>query len=353
MKQTLLALLVIVLGAALTFFLINKRSSDQVALTPQCPTDTMMCPNGSAVPRSGPQCEFAVCSQELPSYMKDTTVVFPAATTSTQPPENVSSSSYLKKLSSKTESLVRFIKKTIQEDVSIGLQETSNTPPSKTSSARNPSTAVTVSTPQAKSDIDETRYVVMNNTIIDQNNQVLYTFPANSSSPSSGYTETHIVNVVPVNTVAPVVGAIPITGLPGKYYLSENSFNANSECKFANKIYILDILANTRVLLYEENSETLQQEDPRSCTSEMFLLATEAEKLILKYHTVGTNMICESTWSEPEKTWYLDVTRPERGTKRYPISYALYQEAEAKESVCRQNVQATSTEPEIPSPNNG
>jgi hypothetical protein len=63
----------------------------------------------------------------------------------------------------------------------------------------------------------------------------------------------------------------------------------------------------------------------------------------MKYHTLGTNMICDSTWSEPEKTWYLDVTKSENGTRRYYISGARYGEAEVKEAACRAIYDASTT----------
>ena len=81
------------------------------------------------------------------------------------------------------------------------------------------------------------RYFIEKNNIIDENNTVIYTIPSSSNS-SSGWT-THIVDVIPVNNVAPIIGAIPVTGLPGKYYLSENSFGDIGSCQFSNKIYIL------------------------------------------------------------------------------------------------------------------
>ena len=53
-------------------------------------------------------------------------------------------------------------------------------------------------------------------------------------------------------------------------------------------------------------------------------------------------MTCDSTWSEPDKTWYLDVTKLDTGSKRYYIAPALYTEAEQKEEACRAQM-ATST----------
>lgn len=322
-----------------------KKTKEVTPLVQQstCPTDVMMCPDGTSVPRSGPACEFGACKQELPLYLKDTSVTatqtesISPITKNTRTTKQEPSTTLLKKITSTVTSLFEKTVNTTNKDVTTGIKETTPTSP-----AQQQTTPQTSPTP--KSAISETRYTIENNKIVDENKNVIYTIPSTSANSSgSGYTNTHDVNVVPVNDVAPVVGAIPVDGLPGKYYLSENSFNANSECKFANKIYILDTKANTRTLMYEENSETLAQEDPRSCTSEMFLLATDKEKLVLKYHTVGTNMVCESTWSEPEKTWYIDVTKPLLGTKRYPIAYTLYQEAEQKEEACRALIIGSST----------
>jgi hypothetical protein len=95
--------------------------------------------------------------------------------------------------------------------------------------------------------------------------------------------------------------------------------------------------------MYEENSNTIGASVARSCTSELYLLATEGEKLILKSHTVGTGTTCESTWSEPEQTWYLDVTHLEKGLRRYIISPTLYYKAEAQEKACRVPYEASST----------
>jgi hypothetical protein len=336
----------LVLGGLMYF----KKTKEVSPLLTQsvCGTDVMMCPDGSSISRTGPNCEFTSCKQELPSYLIAPT----ASTTEASPvppvvaaklPTKTVTTNLFKKISSGAVNTFQQITNTAKKDIATGIKDTTNvvaTPQVQPTTT----TEQPAASPAPKVGINETRYSIENNKIVDEQKNVIYTLPSTSANSSgTGYTNTHDVNVVPVNDVAPVIGAIPVDGLPGKYYLSENSFNVNSACKFANKIYILDTKAGTRTLMYEENSDILLQEDPRSCTSEMFLLATEGGKLILKYHTVGTNMVCESTWSEPEKTWYIDVTHPERGTKRYLISYALYQEAETKETTCRATVEGTST----------
>lgn len=348
-KKLLIELSIVIIGSLILGGLIYSKKTNEAKphVEQTCPTDVMMCPDGTSIPRSGPNCEFGVCKQELPQYMVRTETASTTATSSITPATNTSiqpkiNTTILKKITSSVTSLFQKTATIASSDVSSGIKQTETA----ISQQQNPhvSTPNVTTSPQPKPSINETRYTIENNKIIDENKKVIYTLPSSSANSStSGYTDTHDVNVVPVNDVAPVVGAIPVDGLPGKYYLSENSFNANSECKFANKIYILDTKTGTRTLMYEENSELLAQEDPRSCTSEMFLLATDKEKLVLKYHTVGTNMVCESTWSEPEKTWYLDVTKPLLGTRRYPIAHNLYQDAETKEESCRALIEASST----------
>jgi hypothetical protein len=189
---------------------------------------------------------------------------------------------------------------------------------------------------------NETRYSVKNGSIIDETGKVIYTFPPSENSVSGW--STHIVNVVPTNSVAAVINSIPIVGQPGQFYISENSLGNIENCEFSNKVYILDTQTGAKVLMYEENNTTIGANVARSCTSELFLLATEGEKLILKSHTVGTGSTCESTWSEPEQTWYLDVTKLEIGLRRYIISPTLYYKAEDDEKACRAKYEATTTQ---------
>lgn len=146
----------------------------------------------------------------------------------------------------------------------------------------------------------------------------------------------HRVNAIAVNPDAPpVVGGIPVVGTTGKYYVSKNSFGNRDACEFSNRIYILDTVANTATLLYEENSSTLSHDDPRACSSDLYLLATEDSKLVMKYHTLGTNQDCDSAWSEPNKTWYLDVTQIMLGMTPYYIPASLYEQSEQAETTCR------------------
>ncbi len=352
MKQTLIYLSVIVLATVLAFGLIHTRNVHQASLVPQCPTDVMMCPDGSSVPRSGPSCEFGVCKQETKSNEETHSPASETITATSTPsaitpdislpkqttPKKVVTTNLFTKITSSATSLFNQAVGALGQDVSSGIKETQ-----KTSSPSSPSIPPTEQKPSPS--INEMRYTIKNNKIIDQNNNVVYVVPQqpSNSSGSGPVMETHLVNAVQINEVAPIIGAIPVEGLPGKYYLSENSFGDIEKCEFSNKIYILDTKTNTRTLMYEENSATLGGDDPRACNSEMFLLATESEKLVLKYHTINTNMICDSTWSEPEKTWYLDVTHLEKGTRRYVISSALSTQAEASEALCRSALEGTTT----------
>ncbi len=350
-KKLSIEVSVVIVAAVVLGGLVYYRKTQEVKIVaevPACAEDVMMCPDGTSVGRSGSNCEFGVCKQVLPTYLQQPA---PPESTTTPPVQVQAPTTFFKKITTGATSLFKQAQQTTNSDITTGTKDTATITPTgattNTQTATQPTTQQgSVTTPSVttpSNTLNETRYTVNNNTIVDSNNTIIYTLPSSSANSSSGYTNIQVVNVVPVNNIAPVIGAIPVEGLPGKYYLSENSFNANSACKFSNKIYILDTKNNTQTLMYEENSETLSLEDPRACTSEMFLLATEQEKLILKYHTVGTNMVCESTWSEPEKTWYLDVTKPTQGTKRYPISYTLYQEAEVKEEACRALIEASST----------
>ncbi len=345
---------VVILGSILggTIYVSKKN---KVA---SCPLDAMMCPDGSSVGRVGAACEFAVCKQELPSYMQKEEAssvnpeseVTPLSSSPASSKEQIPSPSKtpttnttpFSRFATKVASFAKESVATIQTNISSGI---SNVTSPSTNVVKKENAAQTPTSP-IPSTINETRFDVKNNTIIDANNTVIYTIPSTpsgstESSSSTENWETHIVNVVPVNTVAPILGAIPVTGLPGKYYLSENSFGSIENCEFSNKVYILDTTTGERTLMYEENSNTLTKDDPRACNSEIYLLATNEEKLILKYHTINTNMTCESTWSEPEKTWYLDVTNLAQKTKRYVISNTLYSQAEDEETICRTALDGT------------
>jgi hypothetical protein len=347
MKKTVIELSVVVLGGLILLGLVYYKKQEAphenaiAALESQmCPTDVMMCPDGTSVARSGTNCEFGVCKQELPSYLQKTN----SQTTRKQDPssDGVEASIPSTTIFSKAKKSVT----TIVEE--IAARVTGNSAPSTQSSHPSSNTQSTSqsshpSPSNPSSPLSEVRYnVTATGTIIGSNGDPIYTIPPQAPAPGGGM-ETHPVNVVPVNNVAPVIGAIPITGLPGKYYLSENSFGTQGGCVFSNKIYILDTNTGEKILMYEENNSTITEEDPRACSSEMYLLATENEKLILKYHTIGTNMTCDSTWSEPDKTWYLDVTHLELSTRRYPISTERYEAAERDEETCRTNYENPTT----------
>jgi hypothetical protein len=345
MRQTLVYIGIILLATAVAFGLIHERNKKLASLVTQCPTDVMMCPDGSSIPRSGPACEFASCKQEISPYTEESLEQSapPLAVTPTSSQvlpsksrSKIITTTVFEKVTTATKSIVDQVTGTLRKDISSGIKETTIT-------EKTPQTSPNTPYPQQKPAINETRYTVEGDKLIDSNNVTVATLPTSSANSSASTMTTHFVNAVEVNQVTPIIGAVPVDGLPGKYYVSENSFGNIEKCEFINKIYILDTKTGTKTLMYEESSMTLSSDDPRACSSEMYLLATENEKLILKYHTIGTNMTCDSTWSEPEKTWYLDVTHLDAKTKRYYISGTLYSQAEAAEAHCRTELEATTT----------
>lgn len=346
MKQTIISLAVILAASALSFLYVYEKHNSQESPLVVCPTDAMMCPDGSSVPRSGPSCEFGVCTQTLPSYLieptqKDTPVVASSSPLNASSTEKKSNTDLFSTITHTASSLFQEVTKSITARSSSDLAPI-NARPATISTKKNN----TPYTTPPVTGMNETRYSVDHGVILDKDKTVIYTLPTVSTNNGAGTSDssTHTVNVVPVSTVPPVINGIPVNGLPGKYYLSENTSTQNTNtCEFSNKIYILDTNTNQMKLLYEENNATLSFDDARACNSEMYLLATDQEKLILKYHTIGTNTVCDSTWSEPEKTWYLDVTRTTIGTKRYFITSPLYLQAEAEERQCRLQYEATTT----------
>lgn len=303
-----------------------------------CPADTMACPDGTTIARSGPDCEFGICKQELPSYMEPLPV---EATASTTPTSGATSTSINKNPTAK-KSVTKKVTDTVA-DVIKKIEDVFSNEPQNVAPVAQQTTPSNTQAPTSERNalFNETRYFVVNDSIVDENGNVIYTFPPSTTS-TAGWT-THVVNVVPTNSVAAIINSIPIIGQPGQFYLSENSLGNIESCEFSNKVYILDTKTGSKVLMYEENNTTIGASIARSCTSELYLLATENEKLILKSHTVGTGTTCEGTWSEPEQTWYLDVTKLEKGLRRYIISPVLYYKAEAEEKACRLPYEATST----------
>lgn len=335
--QLILLVIIIILGGVFGGVLYHKKNQAPVAEI--CPADVMACPDGSTVPRSGANCKFGICKQELPSYMEPTTPLETTSTTSAitqsqgspiSPSKPTEKKSVVKKVTDAVDTVVKKVEAIFTDTTKKNTQLAQQTNLSTNQTPTSEKSAV----------FNETRYVVKNNSIIDGNGNIIYTFPPNPSV--AGWTTT-IVNVVPTNSVTPVINSIPIVGQPGQFYISENSLGNIVNCEFSNRVYILDTKTGTKILMYEENNNTVGGAIARSCTSELFLLATEGEKLILKSHTIGTGSVCESTWSEPEQTWYLDVTKLEKGLRRYIISPALYYSAESKEKECRVPYEATST----------
>lgn len=334
-----------------------------------CAEDTKICPDNSIVTRVSPSCDFAMCpSISIASTSPLTEENVSLATTSTateithQEPQTISKNTEETKTVTVTKTAIN--EKVVTSVISV-LKNIVNTVTSPFISSNNiptggnphdatipASTYITSSSSELQtsvykalppSDFAGQKYLVKDNNILSNDNKVIYTIPPEVisavSSPNTGWTNTTI-NVIPVGTVAPILNAIPIKDLPGKYYLSENSFGNIEACEFSNKIFILDTYTNTVTLMYEENNTTLSHDDPRACNSEIFLLATEDNNLILKYHTIGTDTLCDSAWSEPDKTFFLDVTKLRtEGMKHYTIPEGLSATAEQEEEACRTKLQ--------------
>ncbi len=337
--QLILVVIILLLGATFGGVVYHKKNQVVVEV---CSVDVMACPDGSTVARSGPNCEFGVCKQELPSYMEQT----PSPTEVASATEGIGTQTGSINTPSKKPTAKGGVVNKVTETASLVITKISNVFTKDTKSTTpiavqtNPTNNQTP-TSEKNATFNETRYTVKNGSIVDENGKVIYTFPP-STNNVPGWS-THVVNVVPTNSIAAVINSIPIIGQPGQFYISENSVGNIENCEFSNKVYILDTKTGSKILMYEENNNTVGGVIARSCTSELFLLATEGEKLILKSHTIGTDSVCESTWSDPEQTWYLDVTHLEKGLRRYIISAPLYYKAEAKEKDCRTQYEATST----------
>ncbi len=337
--QLILLVVIVILGGVFGGVLYHNKQ--QPLAIEICPTDVMACPDGSTVPRMDTTCEFAVCAQERPKYMEPIAQgqgsTTPITTSEVKP--SLSPQTSAGKLFEK----VRAPLVSVFEKIGAAISPAINPAPTTLTTNQQVYINSQGSSPTSPSNstFNETRYTIQNGSIVDGNNSIIYTFPPSTSQ--SGWS-THIVDVVAVNQIIPIINTIPIVGQPGQFYVSENSHGNLANCEFSNRVYILDTLTGKKVLMYEENNASIAGDIARSCTSELYLLATENEKLILKSHTVGTGSTCESTWSEPEQTWYLDVTKLEKGLRRYIISAALYYKAEAEESACRTKYEATSTD---------
>lgn len=379
----------LVIGITTFSFFIVKNENTSV-FGKKCTTEARLCPDGSYVSRSGKECAFELCKKEIlltattsqevrieetlektPTQASFSTTTEGLSKLNTNQAtatkqinytrkriETISSSivpeikktkpSFFSSISSSLSSSFSFLVKTVtspfQKEQTTVITTGTNSNPSDgnipaSSYITSSSTEIQNNTTLPPADFAGQKYLVDGNTILSNNNNVIYTIPPEVitavSSPNAGWTNTTI-NVVPVGVTPPIINAIPITDLPGKYYLSENSFGNMEACEFSNKIFILDTNTDTVELIYEENNTTLSRDDPRACNSEIFLLATEGPKLVIKYHTIGTNTLCDSAWSEPEKTFYLDVTQLQRfGMRKYEIPYDLSANAENEEEACR------------------
>lgn len=317
-----------------------------------CTTETKICPDGTSVVRNGQHCEFASCSIvkiEATSSLEvvvssstniaTTSVIVETIPKTNTSPTKTSPSNSISKISSIVSSIINTVTSPFKNNTPSIVTYTPNSIITSSTYVASSSTSPYKQLPPEN--FAGEKYIVKDGVILSTDNRLVYTIPNevinNVSSSQPGWTNT-IINVVAVGTVAPVLpnNAIPIEDLPGKYYLSHNSFGDMNECEFSNKIFILDTIANTVTLMYEENNTTLTRDDPRACNSEIFLLKTELSNLVLKYHTIGTNTLCDSAWSEPEKTFYLDVTKLRtEGMRKYIIPESLSAGAEAEEEACR------------------
>ncbi len=368
-----LAVLLISILPFLSKLIIPEAQNNEALVI--CKTDTKVCEDGSSVLRVPPNCEFAHCIPISTSTAENLLTDSNASTTfststsfatstlqenkqakieqvtkeitsnnAATKDTNKITTTVVSRIDATVKSIIQTITSSFTENqlATIERQRDASITPSTYIVSTTTSENNSVYKPLPPTEFAGQKYLVKDNNILTNDNKVIYTIPDEVivavSSPNSGWTNTTI-NVVPVGNVAPILNAIPIKDLPGKYYLSENSFGNLEACEFSNKIFILDTYTNTVQLMYEENSSTLSRDDPRACNSEIFLLATEGNNLILKYHTIGTNTLCDSAWSEPDKTFYLDVTKLQtEGMKHYVIPGNLTAAAEQEEEACRAGI---------------
>jgi hypothetical protein len=343
------AVLFSIFGSATYYLYISHNIIAPVVV---CPFEVFTCPDGSGVSRVGPTCDFKKCpTVPTKQVNQETTTEQPPelSATTTTPPSTQSTSSESTNTKKKTVALPNtqtkklplfsLIATAVSEGLSaVSVQGIANA--ARQDVVTNPVFAQTSDTPLPPPSFTGQKLFVQNNTIVTASNTIVYTIPSSvvqqlsNTSFGSGW-QTHTVNVVPVNNTPPVIDGIPVDGTPGKYYVSQNSFGSIENCEFSNRIYILDTTTNSTVLMYEENGNTLSRDDPRACNSEIYLLTNQGKELILKYHTIGTNTLCDSMWSEPEKTWSLDVTQLAFGMKKYAIDPNLTDIAEQEEATCR------------------
>ncbi len=342
----------------LTYLVRNRISQTESPSNKEhtCTQVPKICPNGTSIYRTGPSCLFPDCPTGVGTTTNNLSTITPTSTeitTTNTISENLIKQNTPPQIVRENESIFSKVTSSISSAVKSVTSSFSNNPTvvnySPTNNNTPPSTYVSSSSTSPYKQLPPEnfageKYIVKDGVILSTDNRLVYSIPQdvinNVSSSQPGWTNT-IINVVAVGAVAPVLpnNAIPIEDLPGKYYLSHNSFGDMSKCEFSNKIFILDTIADTVTLMYEENNTTLAHDDPRACNSEIFLLKTEASNLILKYHTIGTNTLCDSAWSEPEKTFYLDVTKlRNEGMKKYMIPNNLSTGAEAEEEACRSSL---------------
>lgn len=77
-KQKILIFIVALLAAALVFFIFARTKQAEAPQSPNhgdnqvsCTMEAKICPDGSAVGRTGPDCEFSPCPGDEPSKMNE------------------------------------------------------------------------------------------------------------------------------------------------------------------------------------------------------------------------------------------------------------------------------------------
>ncbi len=135
------------------------------------------------------------------------------------------------------------------------------------------------------------------------------------------------------------LSVVPVPGRPGVYYVG-SSANERSEgwAGFSNRIYLMDLAKKEVTLLYEENDKNLSPKDYRADVKDILLLATQGNRLILRYHVIGTGGICDTLWDDTENVSYLDLSQIQEGTKKFEVPNVLSTEAKEKMEQCAKDL---------------
>lgn len=178
--------------------------------------------------------------------------------------------------------------------------------------------------------IDETSYYVRNGKIFTSyySNEVIQTLSDNVQKQLAEESSEYFTSNQ----------AVPKPNIANKYYIEMSSPVQNDQCKFFNKIFVFDADLQKITLLYEENEKTLNKNDFRACNKNIILLGTEADNLIVFYHTKETGGVCDNLWAYPERIWYLDTSKPHEGTKPFSVPTELYEKAKAEVEACQREL---------------